>query len=197
MANPFLAQALLPAQRARAGFQLGSLVTREEEEERRQAFARQRTLERQSGRGRLLGGVGGGVLARTLGKAALTALTGGTVNPLVLALITGAGTGLGSAFGQKKATRGARRRIDPGTFFTERGRTRERDFGRFTEQSRMANAIMDAFSGTQASQLDLGRIFGQQPGQTFMAGPEDALLNLLMGADQPSSLERSLLGALR
>ena len=123
--NPFLAEALLRARRPT--FELGVDIAREEREEFSQEGERRRGVERRGrkretarGRGRVVGGLLGLLLAGA---------TGGASIPITAAL-----TAAGSFLGQKGGialSPGANtkfKRIGPGRYFVDIGRERERQF---------------------------------------------------------------------
>lgn len=142
-----------------AGLGIRKAESIEEAEERRLGLARsvksierQRTAERRTGLGRLLGGGAGGLLGFLVGGPAGASI----------------GTGLGSGAGQWLATRDvARERLAPigvGAFQVGRGREREaefglgeRAFGETLSADILGNALKDALSAMAFQNLLQGR----------------------------------------
>ena len=148
--NPFLAETLLRAQRSTFG--LGVDIRREEEEERRLILERARGVEERKrsfegarGAGRIVGGVGGGILGFLLG------------GPGGAKIGAAAGAGIGSFAGQKIGvglSPGANRKFDrigPGVYYVARGRERQKQFDygetdreHYINELILASAVRDA-----------------------------------------------------
>lgn len=149
----------------------------EEAEERRlglarsvKAIKRQRTAERQTGLGRLLGGGAAGgltTLALPTILAALGAPATGGLSLLIPALAAGAGSFAAQRFATRETAKERLVPIGVGAFQVGRGREREaefelgeRAFGEDLSSSILAGALKDAFSAASFQKLLQGGKFG-------------------------------------
>ena len=117
-------------------YRMNKDITQERQQEARQESRRGDAL----GLGRLFGGAGGGILASLISVA----------NPLLGAIIVGAGTGLGSMTG--KTIAGAQNHVGIGKWDVEAGREREDAY----QDSILASGVSDALTG--------GLLHGAMPG---------------------------------